>query len=122
MESMAPEKSHEPARDPLDLERFLVARQRTGDVDGMVALYEDDAILDSADGRIWRGKAEIRALFVEIVASGRKFGLGEQLPALIASDLALTATRTGKGEITVEVARRQSDGTWLWVIDKFTHA
>ncbi|MEX0810138.1 MAG: hypothetical protein WD044_15545 [Dongiaceae bacterium] len=47
-------KSHEPARDPLDLERFLVARQRVGDVDGMIALYEEDAILDSSDGRVWR--------------------------------------------------------------------
>ena len=118
---MASEKSREPARDPLDLERFLVARQRVGDIDGMMALYEEDAILDSADGRIWRGKLAIRALFVEIEAAGRKFQLGQQLPALVAGDLALTATRIGDG-ITVEVARRQPDGTWLWAIDKFTHA
>jgi hypothetical protein len=28
----------EPARDPQDLERLLVSRERAGDVDGMVAL------------------------------------------------------------------------------------
>jgi hypothetical protein len=26
------------------------------------------------------------------------------------------------GSVTAEVARRQADGTWLWVIDKFSIA
>ncbi|MGI8766719.1 MAG: hypothetical protein ACR2KM_09450 [Gemmatimonadaceae bacterium] len=35
----------EPARDPEDLARLLVTRANSGDVDGMVALYEADAVL-----------------------------------------------------------------------------
>lgn len=111
-----------PARDPQDLERLLVQRQREGDVEGMIALYETDAVLDSGDGRLRHGKAAIRSLFADLVGSGRKFQLGEQCAAVVAGDLALTATRLPDGSITAEVARRQSDGTWLWVIDKFTHA
>jgi len=41
----------------------------------------------------------------------------EQRPALRCGDLALTSTRFAGG-VTAEVARRQPDGTWLWVIDQ----
>jgi hypothetical protein len=37
---------------------------------------------------------------------------------LRSGDLALTSTRLANGTVTVEVARRQPDGTWLWVIDQ----
>ena len=110
----------EPARDPQDLERLLVSRQRVGDVDGMAALYEPDAILDRGGGQLILGKEAIRSLFVELVATGRKFELGDQRPATISGDLALTSTRSRDGSVTAEVARRQSDGTWLWVIDLFS--
>jgi hypothetical protein len=33
-------------------------------------------------------------------------------------DLALTSTRLPAGGATVEVARRQPDGSWRWVIDQ----
>ena len=111
-----------PARNPQELEQFLIERQHAGDVEGMIALYETDAVLDSGDGRLWQGKAAIRSLFADLVGSGRKFQVGEQCSAAVCGDLALTATRFPDGRITAEVARRQSDGTWLWVIDKFTHA
>jgi hypothetical protein len=42
---------------------------------------------------------------------------GESQPALRLGDLALTSTRFSGGA-TAEVARRQPDGTWLWVIDQ----
>jgi len=32
--------------------------------------------------------------------------------------LELTSTRLPGGGATVEVARRQPDGTWLWVLDQ----
>ena len=117
---MTDKAKHEPARDPQDLERMLVARQRIGDVEGMLALFEPEAVIDAGDGRVTRGTAAIRALYVEMVASGRKFAMGEQRPALINGELAMTSTRSSDGSVTSEVARRQSDGTWLWVIDKYS--
>lgn len=112
----------EPARDPQDLERLLVTRQHAGDVEGMVALYESDAVIDCGDGRLLRGKEAIRAYFADAVAEGRKFAVGEQRPAVVSGDLALTSTGLPDGTVTAEVARRQADGTWLWVIDKFVNA
>ncbi len=33
-------------------------------------------------------------------------------------DLALTASTLTTGEVTVEIARRQPDGSWLWAVDE----
>jgi hypothetical protein len=40
------------ALDPQDLARLLVARANAGDIEGMVNLYEPDAVLAWGDGRI----------------------------------------------------------------------
>jgi ketosteroid isomerase-like protein len=117
---MGDEVGREPARDPQDLERLLVSRQRAGDVDGMVALYEPHAVLDWGDGRLTQGRKAIRAFFAELVAQGQKFDVGDQRPAIVSGDLALTSTLSPNGSVTAEIARRQPDGTWLWAIDKFS--
>jgi hypothetical protein len=114
------EGRREAARDPQDLERLLVSRQRAGDVDGMAALYEPWSVVDSGDGRVTLGREAIRAFFAGIVAEGRRFEFGNQRPAIVCGDLALTSTRLPDGSVTAEVARRQEDGTWLWVIDRFS--
>ena len=119
---MGDEVGREPARDPQDLERLLVSRERAGDVDGMAALYEPHAVLDCGDGRLTLGREAIRAFYAGLVALGRKFDFGDQRPAVISGDLALTSTRLPDGSVTAEIARRQSDGTWLWVIDQFSIA
>lgn len=119
---MTDEVSREPARDPQDLERLLISRQWVGDVDGMTALFEPHAVLDSGEGRLALGREAIRALFADITATGRKFASGNQSPAVISGDLALTSTRLPDGSVTAEIARRQGDGTWLWVIDRFSIA
>ena len=110
------------AHDPQDLERLLVSRQRAGNIDGMMALYEPDAVIDCGDGRFLNGTEAIRAFFAELVAAGRKFEVGEQRPAIVSGDLALTSTRLPDGSVTAEVARRQGDGNWRWVVDKFSIA
>jgi hypothetical protein len=117
---MAGELVREPARDPQDLERFLVTRQRAGDVEGMVALFEPHAVIDTCDGGSAVGTEEIRALFAGQIAAGKTFEFGEQRPALMSGDLALTSTLLPDGSVTSEVARRQGDGTWLWVIDRYS--
>ena len=86
----------------------------------MLALFEADAIIDTGDGRITQGHAAIRSMYVDLVATGRKFEFGVQRPALMSGELALTSTSLSDGSVTSEVARRQADGTWLWVIDKYS--
>jgi ketosteroid isomerase-like protein len=117
--------TREPANDPQDLERLLVARENAGDVTGMTALFEPDAVVDIGGGTLLRGKDAIHEFFTKLQVTGfgpekRKFEFGEQRPALICGDLALTSTRSRNGTVTSEVARRQTDGTWLWVIDRYS--
>jgi SnoaL-like domain len=102
-----------------------VARENAGDVNGMTALFEPNAVIELNDARVVRGKEAIHDFFTELQAiglgpEGRRFKLGEQRPALICGDLALTSTRSIDGDVTSEVARRQDDGTWLWVIDRWS--
>ena len=91
----------------------------------MTALFEPDAVIDLGDGRLVRGKEAIHEFFTKLQVTGlgpegRRFKLGEQRPALICGDLALTSTRSIDGDVTTEVARRQVDGTWLWIIDRYS--
>jgi hypothetical protein len=46
------EKERQPARDPQDLERFLIDRQHAGDTEGMTALFEPYAVIDCSDRRL----------------------------------------------------------------------
>ena len=115
----------DPIYDPQELERQLVVRENAGDVSGMTALFEPGAVIELNDGRFVRGKEAIHAFFKQLQVTGigpegRRFKLGEQRPALICGDLALTSTRSIDGDITSEVARRQADGSWLWIIDRWS--
>ncbi|MCM0679196.1 nuclear transport factor 2 family protein [Micromonospora phytophila] len=108
---------HEPATHPEDLSRFFVARANAGDVDGLVALYEPDGVLATPAGPAV-GAAAIRAAYAGFLADRPTLTPGEPQPTLHAGELALTSTRLADGTVTVEVARRQPDGTWRWVIDQ----
>jgi ketosteroid isomerase-like protein len=108
---------HEPAPDPEDLSRFVVERLNAGDVDGLVALYEPDAVM-ALPGGAATGVQEIRAAYEHFVAGQPGVVRGDQQATLRWGDLALTSSRLPDGTITVEVARQQADGTWLWIIDQ----
>ncbi len=108
----------ERAVQPDDLGRFFVERANAGDVEGLVALYEPDAVLALQSGQVATGHQQIRQEYERILASKPTFTAGEQQPAFCLGNLALTSTRLAGGGATAEVARRQPDGTWLWVIDQ----
>ena len=110
-------KSRRPARDPQELEQLLIARARVGDVDGMVALFEPNAVLAIGGSKVACGTVEIRKFYSDLLASGFVFHAGEQYPAILKGELALTSSRYPNGTFSSEVARRQEDGTWLWIID-----
>jgi ketosteroid isomerase-like protein len=118
MRTMRGNGDRERAAQPEDLSRLFLERANAGDVDGLVALYEPDAVLASPPGQVTSGTQAIRQVYQRLLADRPRFAAGEQQPALHFGDLALTSTRLVGGGATVEVARRQPDGTWLWVIDQ----
>lgn len=108
---------HQPATTPNDLGRFFVERANAGDVDGLVALYEPDAVLAFPPGNIASGHGEIREAFAAMLAGLPKFEPGTPMPPLINHNVALTSTRLPGGGATAEIAHRQPDGSWLWAVD-----
>lgn len=111
---------YKPAKEPNDLERFLVERANAGDIEGLLALYDSNATLDCGDGEVMIGIEQIRKFFINFLDSRPKFTPSPQAPARCSGNHALTSSRLSNGDITAEVARRQPDGNWLWVIDQFS--
>jgi len=94
-----------------------------GDLDGLMSLYEEGAVFPTPGGTS-TGHDEIRTTLKAYLDSGAKLEFGQSL-VFSMGDLALIHTpwtmtmptgATNEGA-TAEVARRQPDGTWLYVID-----
>ena len=103
------------AREPEELGRLLQAQAAASDLDGMAALFEVHAVAGFPNEDPASGRDAIRERFAALLTAGTVFG-GEVQPALRNGDYALTSTRNGS-QITAEVAHRQPDGSWLFLID-----
>ncbi|MCJ2071932.1 hypothetical protein MKK75_24550 [Methylobacterium sp. J-030] len=112
-----PDETRETAEAPEALAALFNRRANAGDVEGLVALYEPGAVL--AAGRVVAtGHSEIRSFYTDLLARRSDFPAPETLPPLRTGALAMTFARLPNGAFSVEVAREQPDGTWLWVIDQ----
>ncbi len=122
-------------RDPRELPRLFAERASAGDVEGLLALYEDGAAFLAPDGRTARDRAALREQFRALL-SGRPRLTATAARAVIAGDIALMSSgwRLSFGDqrsrgagahaavaeiegASSEVARRQTDGSWRYVID-----
>jgi ketosteroid isomerase-like protein len=117
------------ARTPEDLDRLFAERLNAGDVEALVALYEPQAALTPPGGKSpVIGHAAIREVLAGFIAGKPRMTL---MPRLLsqAGELALISAHwsvsmsgpDGKpmdanGQ-SVEVARRQPNGDWLFIMD-----
>jgi len=108
---------------PEHVSERLVSLLNTGDIDAVLALYEDDAVFADLGGSV-RGLEAIGEAHREFFESGYVLSLNH--PAVFESgDIALvhwswTVTRPDGSPIegvSAEVLRRQPDGQWKYVID-----
>lgn len=118
-----------PATSPAELHQMFQSAANAHDLDALLALYEPDPVVAEPDGGASAGTAAVtahlRALLerkpqFDSVVTTKQFNTGEI--ALICSEWSATATAPDGAAIEMggrgtEVARRQSDGTWLMVID-----
>jgi ketosteroid isomerase-like protein len=106
------------------LHRLVESGFDAGDVDTLVALYGPGAQMIDEQGVVARGHDAIRARWSEYVALGLRLSVVTRY-AIESGDLALLSnswTLELDGEpvassFAAEVARRQGDGRWLYVID-----
>ena len=70
-------------------------------------------------GQVTVGREAIRALWEKILVNGPHFEQEPPLPTLISGDIALTSTPPkDNAGARAQVTRRQSDGTWLRLLDQ----
>lgn len=105
------------AQAPEELARLFNQRANAGDVEGLVALYEPLAVL-AAGEVVATGHDEIRTFYANLLARRSNFPAAEELPCLRNGSIAMTFARLPNGTISVETARQQADGSWLWLIDQ----
>ena len=115
-------------RNPRDIHAAFEKAFSSGDLDGLVALYEKDAMLVAEPGKPLTGHAAIRAAYQGYLAARPRMTL-ETVAAFESNGLALLHGRwslngTGPDGAAIqvsgrntEVVRRQPDGSWLFIID-----
>jgi uncharacterized protein (TIGR02246 family) len=116
------------ARTPEEVPRLFAENFVAGDLDALVALYEPDATLVAQPGQAVTGIEAIREALRGLLATQPTFNL-EVRKVLQTGDIALSfadwtlAGTDPNGEPiemaaqTSDVLRRQSDGSWRFVID-----
>jgi uncharacterized protein (TIGR02246 family) len=111
-----------PAQKPEDLGQLFVQAMKDGDLDAVMALYEPGASMPNQQGEVRSGADAIREYMAPFVAMKPDM-TGQTDKVILAGDIALSHSRWSMttpapmSSRAVEVARRQPDGTWLYVID-----
>ncbi|KFU75801.1 conserved hypothetical protein [Amycolatopsis lurida] len=122
------------ANDPGDLHRLFIDAVNAHDLDAVMALFEPDPVGVDLDGNTLHGGAAMREFLGGFLSVTRRLE-GQTRKVILAGDLALISSNwraviatpagssvTSEGT-TAEVARRQADGTWRFLIDdpQFLH-
>ena len=117
-----------PANSPAQAHELFVKYFNAADLDGIVSLYEPNAILVKFPGPAVQGEAAIRESMIEFLSINghMKLRIDRVLStddiALLFSSWTLRGTAADGTPVvssgqTSDVVRRQADGTWLFVID-----
>lgn len=111
-----------PARNPEDLGQLFAQAMKTGDLDALLAIFEPGASKPNQQGEVPTGTDAIRQDMAPRVAMKPDITV-ETDKVILAGDIALSYSRWSMASPqamsgrAVEVARRQPDGTWLYLID-----
>jgi len=115
------------AKTPEETCRLFREAMRKGDLDSALAIYDPEAVFLNRNGEIKNGPSEIREVLAPFAAARATFDY--RFKRIIrAGDIALLHTLWNvampglpMSVHAIEVARRQPDGTWRWLIgDPFT--
>src|SRR4051812_47941480 len=107
----------------VELHERVAKLVNAGDVEGLLDLYEPDARVVNEDGSLMVGREAFREFINELVPLGGRMEITTRFVvdmgdiALLSNEWHFRADDVELSGITAEVARRQADGRWLYVID-----
>jgi uncharacterized protein (TIGR02246 family) len=115
---------------PADLMTIFATRMGNGDVEGLLALYEPDAVFEPEHGVVLRGLDEIRPALSALAELRPRLDLDGEPAVISIGDVALVSNQwtltaaTPDGStlrqhgVSADVLRRQVDGSWRVLIDQ----
>lgn len=118
------------AADPAQLMSLFAQRAAAGDVDGLVALYEPDAVFEPQRGTVLRGVEQIRAAMTELAGLRPDIQYAGEPDVVIVDGVAIVSnTWSMRADLTdgsthreqgvsADVLRQQPGGHWLILIDQ----
>jgi uncharacterized protein (TIGR02246 family) len=107
----------------VDIHPAVEAGVNNQDLDGLMALYAPDASMVLPDGSTVTGTEAIREQwrgFLEMkgrMALRSRYAIEAGDLAILSNEWTYTAGDQTMSAVTAEVARRQTEGGWLYVID-----
>lgn len=118
------------ATSPTHLMELFAERAAAGELDKLMELYEPDAVFEPQTGVVLVGRDQIRHALaeflvlkpqIEYVSEQEVLTVGEV--ALVSNEWKMTGvapdgTAVADGGRSADVVRRQSDGSWLVMIDQ----
>lgn len=115
-----------PATSPEDICRLFKEFMAKGDLDAVLSVYDSDAVFLNQSREATKSREDLRRVLAPLAAAKTVFDFNVK-QMVQADDIALMHTewkRSTPEPMTVyaiEVARRQRDGSWRWLIgDPFT--
>jgi uncharacterized protein (TIGR02246 family) len=119
-----------PAQKPEEVDQLLLKALEKGDLDTAIALYEPTAKFVISPEQVVTGHAAIRKVLQGFIDAKATFDV-EAITAVLSTDGTVAVTRlkcssTSQGPDgepvtsplhTVEVVRKQTDGSWLFIVD-----
>jgi len=121
---------NELADSPTHLMELFARRAGSGDLDGLMDLYETDAVFQPQPGVHLIGKEQIRAALSEFMTLNPQISFQGETEVVTVGDVALVANNWKMSGVapdgsavadagrSADVVRRQDDGRWLVVIDQ----
>jgi uncharacterized protein (TIGR02246 family) len=114
------------AKRPEEICRLFQQYMAAGDLDLLLSLYDAEAVFLDQSGEIRKGQKELRAVLAPLAAARPQFEYNIR-QIIQSGDVALMHTDWKASaplpdlQYAIEVARRQPDGAWRWLIgDPFT--
>jgi ketosteroid isomerase-like protein len=115
-----------PAMNPADICRLFQQYMAEGDLESVLSLYDPEAVFLNQSGEVTKDREGLRGELTPRAAMKARFDFTIK-QIIQAGDIALMHTKwTVSGSppmkvYAIEVARRQPDGSWCWLIgDPFT--